>query len=45
MGILDLAVPAKKYANVLIPGIIPRFDKLNQKASEISKILRNECKK
>ena len=46
MGILDLAITSKKNINnLLVSGIVPKFDKFNQKASEVSTILRNECKK
>ena len=46
MGILDLAITCKKNINNLsVSGIVPKFDKFNQKASEVSTILRKECKK
>ena len=44
MGILNLAITCKTYTNsVFISGIVPRSDKLNEKASKVNSILRHEC--
>ena len=44
MKILNLAMTCKTDRNsVFISGIVPRFDKLNEKASKVNSILRHEC--
>ena len=44
MGILNLAMTWKTDTNsVFISGIVPRSDKLNEKASKVNSILRHEC--
>ena len=44
MGILNLAMTCKMDTNsVFISGIVPRSDKLNEKASKVNSILRHEC--
>ena len=44
MGILNLAMTCKTDTNsVFISGIVPRSDKLNEKASKVNSILRHEC--
>ena len=44
MGIFNLAMTCKTGTNsVFISGIVPRFDKLNEKASKVNSILRYEC--
>ena len=44
MGILNLAVTCKTDTNsVFVSGIVPRSDKLNEKASKVNSILRHEC--
>ena len=44
MGILKLAITCKTDANsVFMSGIVPRGDKLNEKASKANSILRHEC--
>ena len=44
MGILNLAATCKTDTNsVFILCIIPRSDKLNEKASKVNSILRHEC--
>ena len=43
-GILNLAMNCKTDTNnVFTSGIVPRSDKLNEKASKIKSILRHEC--
>ena len=44
VGILNLAMTCKTDTNsVFISGIVPRTDKLNEKASKVDGILRHEC--
>ena len=44
MRTLDLAVTYKMDANkVLVSGIVPRSDRLEEKASNVNKFLKNEC--
>ena len=44
MGILNLAITCKTDINsVFISDIVPRSDKLNEKASKVNSILRHEC--
>ena len=44
MGILNLEMTCKTDRNsVFISGIVPRSDKLNEKASKVNSILRHEC--
>ena len=44
MGILNLAMTWKTDTNsVFISGIVPRTDRLNEKASKVNSILRYEC--
>ena len=44
MGILNLTMTCKTDTNsVFISGIVPRSDKLNEKASKVNSILRHEC--
>ena len=44
MGILNIAMTCKTdTSSVFISGIVPISDKLNEKASEVSSILRHEC--
>ena len=44
MGMLNLAMTCKTETNgVFIPGIVPRSNKLNEKASKVNSILRHEC--
>ena len=43
MGVLNLTVTFKTDTNsVFISGVVPRSDKLNQKASKVNSILRHE---
>ena len=45
MGIVNLAMTCKTDTNsVFIFGIVPRSEKLNEKASRVNRILRHECK-
>ena len=44
MGIPNLAMTCKTGTNsVFISGIVPRSDKLNEKASKVNNLLRHEC--
>ena len=44
MEILNLAMTCKTDTNSAFPsGIVPRSDKLNEKASKVNSILRHEC--
>ena len=44
MGILNLAMTFKTDTNsVFISRIVPRSDKMNEKASKVNSILRHEC--
>ena len=44
--IIEVALLCKSdNDNVLISGIIPRSDKLNPKATEVNRHLKNECRK
>ena len=44
MAILNLAMTCKTDTNnVFISGIVPRSEKLNEKASKVNSILRHEC--
>ena len=44
MGILNIAMTCKTEINsVFISGIVPRTDKLNEKASKVNSVLSYEC--
>ena len=44
MGILNLAMTSRRNTNsIFIAGIVPRTDKLNEKASKVNSILKHEC--
>ena len=44
MGIVNLAMTCKTDTNsIFITSVFPRSDKLNEKASKVSSILRHEC--
>ena len=44
VGILNLAITCKTDKNsVFISGIVPKTEKLNEKASKVNSIMRHEC--